>query len=113
MSNLQWNQLVVEASEVVARRLWLVSLWWMTDPWRAQRETARMFSEKDAALRETQWAMVQAPMHYWADVWPAVLDGQIADAHASAVRNAEHRLGRPAFSRVSANRRRLARSSEF
>ncbi|MGE0315041.1 MAG: hypothetical protein AB7P21_25780 [Lautropia sp.] len=113
MSNLQWNQLAVEAAEVIARRLWLVPVWWMTDPSRAQRETARMFVEKDAALRETQWLMVQAPLQYWADIWQGLLGGEIAGLHASAVRKAEHRIGRPALSRVSANRRRLARSRMF
>lgn len=72
-----------------------------------------MFSEKDAALRETMLLLTQAPMHYWTDVWQSMLGGQLDGGHVSAVRKAERRIGRPALSRVSANRRRLARSTVF
>ena len=113
MLNLLWNQVAVEASEVIARRMWLVPFWWMTDPQRARRETERMFSEKHDALTETQLLLMQAPAQYWSDVWQSLLGGRIDGSHANAVHAAGERIGIPTSSRVTANRRRLADSTPF
>ncbi len=109
MNTDHWIQFAQKASEVLSLRSTLVPIWWATNPERARRETELMVSEKEAALRETQLLLLQAPFAFWADLVHGALAGEIDGGFSSASEKADRRLGEPAFRRVFANHERLAR----
>ena len=99
-----------DAATVVALRVGQLPWWWLLQPARAQRETTRMFSEKQAALLETQLELAQYPWRFWLSLWqdPSAL---ASPARLSALlRRGTARLLRPASRRVARNHARLKAS---
>lgn len=82
---------------------------WMFNPGDAARETQKMFSEKEDAMKALQQQMMFAPMMFWCDTWNGVLKGDSDLGINRAREAAEHRMSEPYTSRVSANRKRLSR----
>ena len=96
---------------VVAMRLNMLPLLWLTEPMKASRETQRMYSEKQAAFQETGLALAQAPLQFWFDAMAACLSANPQTAFARAMINSSRRVARPANRRVRANQKRLTTNS--
>lgn len=103
-----WRAILTDAAAVVPMRLALLPMIWWRSPEAAEREVRTMFSEKTAAATEAAFELWTAPMRYWTGLAtltvPATrggLDRAVADAN--------RRSARPYASRVTANRKRLAK----
>ena len=103
-----WQALANDASTVIAMRLAALSLQWATAPDEANREVARMVSEKQSAIAETQIAAMQAPWLFWCDVYLAAIGSMTGGRPGNPMLKANSRLIDPSRSRVKANKRRLS-----
>ena len=102
---------LMDVATVMTMRLTSLPMMWMFNPLKAEKETRKMFSEKEDALLEMQKQLMQAPALFWYDMWTGMLSGDNDAGWQRAQRKAENRLTRPYTSRVSANRRRLAKGN--
>lgn len=100
---------LMDVASVMTMRLTMLPIMWMFNPAKAEKETRKMFSEKEAALTESQSLMMQAPAMFWFDMWKGMMNGDQDSGLQRAQQEAETRIMRPYASRVSANRRRLAK----
>ena len=98
-----------DVATVMSMRLSMLPMMWMLDPSKAEKETRKMFSEKEDALQESVRQMMLAPVMFWFDVWQGLLKGDSDGGMRRARQMSEKRLSSPYTSRVSANRRRLSR----
>ncbi len=102
---------LMDVATVMTMRLTSLPMMWMFNPLKAEKETRQMFSEKEDALREMQNQLMQAPAMFWYDMWTGMLSGDSDAGWQRAQSKAENRITRPYKSRVSANRRRLAKGN--
>ena len=109
MNKNDLDQYAENVGMVMASRLASLPLWWMTDPARAQKETNKMFAEKEDAFGEMQQQMLLAPATFWIEMWTGFLRGDSDGGFGRAMRAAERNITKPYTSRVGANRRRLAK----
>ena len=103
----RWQAILADSAAVIPMRLALLPMIWLRGPDAAEREVRTMFSEKTAAT-EAAFELWTAPMRYWAGL--ATLT--IAPTRAGfdrAVAQANRRSATPYSSRVTANRKRLAK----
>ena len=103
-----WQALANDSAAVIVSRLAQLPWQWCYAPGQAHDETRLMFTEKQAAWLETQWAIAQMPWHFWMDAWGGdlILNPRKAMQRASA--RAQRRLSSPMHKRVRANQRRLS-----
>lgn len=100
---------MMDVASVMAMRLTMLPMMWMFNPAKAEKETKKMFSEKEDAFKEAQKQLMTAPMNFWLDAWQGMSSGDKDSGLGRAQREAEKRISRPYVSRVSANRRRLSK----
>ncbi len=98
-----------DVATVMTLRLASLPFMWMTNPKKAERETKKMFSEKEDAFMAAQQQMMLAPTLFWFDLWQGMLKGDRDGGVARASNLAEKRLFQPYQSRVSANKKRLSK----
>lgn len=104
-----WQRLSTDAASVIGLRLMALPWQMMLMPAKGQAEIKRMFSEKQSALAETQFALMMAPAQYWTAFMSRVMlagphaavDGAIAATNASIID--------PSRKRVRRNLKRLRR----
>lgn len=109
MNNSKSDKFVNEVATVMAMRLAMLPMMWMLNPAKAEKETRKMFSEKEDAMQESIQQMMVAPMMFWFDAWQGLLNGDKDGGIRRAQQQAENRISSPYLSRVSANRRRLSK----
>ena len=109
MKNKKPERFANDVATVMTLRLSMLPMMWMLDPAKAEKETRKMFSEKEDALQESVRQMMLAPVMFWFDVWQGLLKGDSDGGMRRARQMSEKRLSSPYTSRVSANRRRLSR----
>lgn len=97
-----------DVATVMAMRLSSLPMLWLLDPAKAERETRKMFSEKEDAYVAACRQMTLAPMYFWMDAWQGVLQGERDGGLSHAFRRSQERVSQPYRSRVSANKRRLS-----
>ncbi len=102
-----WQTLASDSASVITTRLGQLPWQWFYAPQQAHNETRLMFSEKQAALLETQWVLVQSPWRFWLDAWSSDLAINPKKALHKATSKAHWRLSAPSRKRVRANQRRL------
>ena len=100
-----------DVATVMTMRLSMLPMMWMLDPAKAEKETRKMFSEKEDAMQESIRQMMTAPMMFWFDAWQGIIGGDKDGGIGRAQQQAEKRISSPYKSRVSANRRRLSNAS--
>jgi len=98
-----------DVAAVMASRLTLLPMMWFLDPRQAERETRKMFSEKEDAYSALQQQLLLAPMKFWLDLWQGAFEGDRDGGLSRAQRAAERRISHPYTSRVRANKQRLSR----
>lgn len=98
-----------DVASVMSMRLTALPSWWMVDPRKADRETRRMFTEKGHAFVSAQQQLMLAPMLFWMDIWRGMASGDRDGGLHRAQAAGSRRVSAPYRSRVTANRRRLAR----
>jgi len=98
-----------DVAAVMASRLTLLPMMWLLDPRLAERETRKMFSEKEDAYSALQQQLLLAPMNFWLDLWKGAFEGDQDGGLGRAQRAAERRISQPYTSRVRANKQRLSR----
>ncbi|ASJ75743.1 hypothetical protein [Granulosicoccus antarcticus] len=109
MNNNKSEKFVSDVASVMAMRLAMLPMMWVLDPAKAEKETKKMFSEKEDAMQESIQQMIIAPMMFSFDVWQGLLNGDKDGGIGRAQEQAEKRISSPYLSRVSANRRRLSK----
>ena len=111
MKNKKPERFANDVATVMTLRLSMLPMMWMLDPAKAEKETRKMFSEKEDALHESVRQMMLAPAMFWFDVWQGLLKGDSDGGMQRARQMSEKRISSPYTSRVNANRRRLSRGS--
>ena len=109
MNTKEFDKYTENVGAVMTMRLASLPMWWMTDPARAERETRKMFSEKEDAFTEVQQQMMLAPAMFWFDLWRGFLRGDKDGGVGNAMDTAERKITKPFVSRVGANRKRLSK----
>ena len=109
MKNQKSEHFANDVATVMTLRLSMLPLMWMLDPAKAQKETRKMFSEKEDAMQESVRQLMVAPMMFWFDSWQGLLSGDSDGGMQRARQMSEKRISSPYTSRVSANRRRLSK----
>jgi len=109
MNRSQFEQYYQNVGVVMSVRLAMLPWWWVSDPVRAEKETRKMFSEKEAAFSEVQSRMALTPTQFWYELWCGFVRGDADGGVGRATRSAELKLISPYTSRVSASRKRLSK----
>lgn len=109
MKNKKPERFVNDVATVMTMRLSMLPMMWIFDPAKAEKETRKMFSEKEDALQESARQMMVAPMMFWIDVWQGLMNGDEDGGMQRARKLNEKRIASPFTARVSANRRRLSK----
>lgn len=103
-----WTRLAISTPDVVNLRLTLLPWLWLTDPFKASKETQRMVQEKSDAWQETAVAIGQNSVQVWFDVMSAVWSPDPMRAISRSMINSSRRAASPSNKRVNANRKRLS-----